>query len=222
MSVKRVSNFAQKQVTGLTLRDEVLSKDGTPTTWLTIAGCQPDAPPPAIPTALDDVALVRQAQQDLQKFTELYERYVPRVYRYLLTRVGNVADAQDLTSQTFIAAMENLDKYKGQRPFLAWLFGIAHNKAADYYRRCRPETALEKVEAVPDSNEQPDDVVDQRLSLELVARKLQTIAPGRAEAISLRLIAGLEVAEVSRLMGKNEPAVRMLLHRGLRDLQAQL
>ncbi|HUM72298.1 MAG TPA: sigma factor-like helix-turn-helix DNA-binding protein [Chloroflexota bacterium] len=58
--------------------------------------------------------------------------------------------------------------------------------------------------------------------MELVARKLQTIAPDRAEAISLRLIAGLEVAEVARLMDKNEPAVRMLLHRGLRDLQAQL
>lgn len=170
----------------------------------------------------DDAALVRQAQQDLQKFTELYERYVTRVYRYLLARVGNVADAQDLTSQTFIAAMENLDKYKEQRPFLAWLFGIARNKAADSYRRSRPETDLERAEAVPDSNKYPDDVVDQRLSLELVARKLRTIAPDRAEAISLRLIAGLEVAEVARLMGKNEPAVRMLLHRGLRDLQRQL
>ena len=177
-----------------------------------------DAPP----LEVDDTALVRQAQQDLQKFTELYERYVPRVYRYLLVRVGNVADAQDLTSQTFIAAMENLDKYKGQRPFLAWLFGIAHNKAADYYRRSRPETDLEEAETVADSDEHPDDLVDQRLSMELVARKLQTIAPDRAEAISLRLIAGLEVAEVARLMGKNEPAVRMLLHRGLRDLQTQL
>jgi RNA polymerase sigma-70 factor, ECF subfamily len=136
--------------------------------------------------------------------------------------VGNVAYAQDLTSQTFIAAMENLDKYKGQRPFLAWLFGIARNKTADYYRRSRLETDLEEAKPVPDSGERPDDMVDQQLSMELVAHKLQTIAPNRAEAISLRLIAGLDVAEVSRLMGKNEPAVRMLLHRGLRDLQMQL
>lgn len=177
-----------------------------------------DAPP----LATDDLTLVRQAQEDLEKFTELYERHVQRVYRYLLVRVGNVADAQDLTSQTFIAAMENLDKYKGQRPFLAWLFGIARNKSMDWYRHSRPETDLDTAVAIPDLDEHPDDIVDQHLSLELVARKLQTIAPDRAEAISLRLIAGLEVAEVARLMDKNEPAVRMLLHRGLRDLQAQL
>lgn len=182
-----------------------------------------DTPPATSPLpATDDTALVRQAQQDLQHFTELYERHVQRVYRYLLVRVGNVADAQDLTSQTFIAAMENLDKYKGQRPFLAWLFGIARNKAADMYRRRRPDADLDTAVSLPDSDEHPDDIVDQHLSMELVARKLQTIAPDRAEAISLRLIAGLEVAEVARLMGKNEPAVRMLLHRGLRDLQAQL
>lgn len=178
--------------------------------------------PPATHTLLDDTALVRQAQGDLQQFTELYERYVARVYRYLLARVGNVADAQDLTSQTFIAAMENLDKYKGQRPFLAWLFGIARNKATDMYRRQRPDSELDTAVAIPDSDDHPDDIVHQHLSMELVARKLQTIAPDRAEAISLRLIGGLEVAEVAGLMGKNEAAVRMLLHRGLRDLQAQL
>jgi RNA polymerase sigma-70 factor (ECF subfamily) len=173
-------------------------------------------------SATDDLTLVRQAQQDLEKFTELYERHVQRVYRYLLVRVGHVADAQDLTSQTFIAAMENLDKYKGQRPFLAWLFGIARNKSMDWYRHSRPEADLDTAVTVPDLDEHPDDIVDHHLSMELVARKLQTIAPDRAEAISLRLIAGLEVAEVARLMDKNEAAVRMLLHRGLRDLQAQL
>jgi RNA polymerase sigma-70 factor (ECF subfamily) len=176
----------------------------------------------ATETLLDDAALVRRAQQDLQQFTELYERHVARVYRYLLARVGHVADAQDLTSQTFIAAMENLDKYKGQRPFLAWLFGIARNKATDMYRQQRPDSDIETAVAIPDSDEHPDDIVHQRLSFEWVVRKLQTIAPERAEAISLRLIAGLEVAEVAELMGKNEAAVRMLLHRGLRDLQAQL
>lgn len=182
-----------------------------------------DAPPLAMGTLLDDVQLVRQAQEDLGHFTQLYECYMPRVYRYLLGRVGNVADAQDLTSQTFIAAMENLNKYEGQRPFLAWLFGIARNKATDHFRQQRPDNQLDTAVDLADTHTQdPSEIVQQQLTLEAVARKLSIIAPDRAEAILLRLVAGLSVAEVAALMGKNEPAIRMLLHRGLRDLQTQL
>lgn len=182
-----------------------------------------DAPPFATTAVFDEALLVRQAQEDLGQFGQLYECYMPRVYRYLLGRVGNVADAQDLTSQTFIAAMENLNKYKGQRPFLAWLFGIARNKATDHFRQLRPDHQLETAVALADNDTQdPSDIVQQQLTLERVAGKLQAIAPDRAEAILLRLVAGLSVTEVAALMDKNEPAVRMLLHRGLRDLQTQL
>ena len=170
-----------------------------------------------------DAELVRLAQQDLRKFTDLYERYVQRVYRYLLIRVGNVADAEDLTSQTFMAALENLHRYKGERPFLAWLFGIAKNKRADFYRQQKPDVDLETAVSLVDSDEEPaDEQVERRLQIETISRKLQAIAPDRAEALSLRLFGNMEIPEIARFMGKQEPAVRMLIHRGLRDLQAQL
>ena len=173
--------------------------------------------------AADDAELIRQAQQDLRKFTDLYERYVQRVYRYLLVRTGSVADAEDLTSQTFMAAMEHLHQYKGQRPFLAWLLGIAKHKRADFYRRQKPVADLETAVALTASDEDsPDDLVHRQLQMETVARKLQAIAPDRAEALSLRLFAGLEIPEIARMMDKQAPAVRMLIHRGMRDLQAQL
>lgn len=194
----------------------ILSLDDQTFAWL-VTAVLADVPV----LAEDDTALVRQAQQNLNAFTDLYERHVQRVYRYLLVRVGNVPDAQDLTSQTFIAAMENLHRYGGERPFPAWLFGIARNKTADFYRR-QPEADLETAVHVPDLDETPDELVNQRLQVEAVARKLQTIAPDRAEAVSLRLFGGLEVPEIARIMDKNEAAVRMLMHRGLRDLQAQL
>lgn len=172
--------------------------------------------------AEDDAELIRQAQQDLRKFTDLYERYVQRVYRYLLVRTGSVADAEDLTSQTFMAAMEHLHQYKGQRPFPAWLLGIAKNKRADFYRRQKPVADLETAVALATDEDSPDDLVTRQIQMETVARKLQAIAPDRAEALSLRLFAGLEVPEIARMLDKQEPAVRMLIHRGMRDLQAQL
>jgi RNA polymerase sigma-70 factor (ECF subfamily) len=186
--------------------------------WLTISALLAEAPA----TIEDDRALVQAARADLRAFNGLYERHVTSVYRYLLVRVGNVADAEDLTSQTFLVAMENLDKYRGERPFLAWLFGIARHKVADKYRRQKPELMLETAADLADPQDDPDDLVSQKLQIEAVAQKLQTLSPDRAEAISLRLFGGLDIPEIARLMRKQEPAVRMLLHRGLQDLQTRL
>lgn len=170
----------------------------------------------------DDLVLVRSAKKDLSAFSALYERYATQVYRYLLVRVGNVHDAQDLTSQTFMAAMKGLHTFQGQSPFPAWLLGIARNKAADLFRYKKPDVELDEAEEVSDGGEELDEVVDRQMAVERIARKLQTISPDRAEALSLRLFAGLDVPEIARIMDKNEAAVRMLVFRGLRDLQAQL
>lgn len=178
-------------------------------------------PATAITTTDDDMVLVKRAQKDLATFSELYHRHVNRIYRYLLVRVGNEQDAQDLTSQTFLAAMENISKYRGPQPFVAWLFGIARHKEADLFRRHRPEVVLETAVNMPDGIDQ-EELVSRQLQLELVARKLQKIAPDRAEVLTLRLFGGLEVPEIAHMVGKNEAAVRMLVHRGLRDLQDQL
>ena len=147
-----------------------------------------------------------------------------RVYRYVLVRVGgNVQDAQDLTSQTFLAAMEGLKSYRSTQPFVAWLLGIARHKVADQFRRQKPQVELETAVSLTDTNtDDPDEQLDQQLDIARVTRKLQTIAPDRAEVITLRLMAGLEVPDIARLLDKNEAAVRMLLFRGLRDLQTQL
>ncbi len=174
--------------------------------------------------AVEDEMLVARAQQNLGAFSELYQRHVQRVYRYVLVRVGgNVQDAQDLTSQTFLAAMEGLKSYRSTQPFVAWLLGIARHKVADQFRRQKPQVELETAVFLPHTpSDDPDEQLDQQLDIARVTRKLQTIAPDRAEVITLRLMAGLEVADIARMLGKNDAAVRMLLFRGLRDLQTQL
>ena len=173
---------------------------------------------------VEDDMLVARAQQNLGAFSELYQRHVQRVYRYVLVRVGgNVQDAQDLTSQTFLAAMEGLKSYRSTQPFVAWLLGIARHKVADQFRRQKPQVELETAVSLTDPHtDDPDEQLDQQLDIARVTRKLQTIAPDRAEVITLRLMAGLEVPDIARLLDKNEAAVRMLLFRGLRDLQTQL
>jgi RNA polymerase sigma-70 factor, ECF subfamily len=180
-----------------------------------------DPPETAVPLN-DELRLIQQAQQDLSRFGELYQRHTTQVYRYLLFRVGNVDDAQDLTSQTFMAAMQGLRRYRAEQPFIAWLLGIARNKTADFFRQHRPERQLDLHEALPDFSDGVEELIGRQLAVEQVIQKLRILSPERAEALSLRLLAGLEVAEIAHLMDKNEAAVRMLVFRGLRDLQDQL
>ncbi|MEO1166333.1 MAG: RNA polymerase sigma factor, partial [Chloroflexota bacterium] len=77
--------------------------------------------------SLTDDALVAQAQGDVEVFTMLYQRHLTRVYRYLRSRVQSDAEAEDLTSQTFIAVLANLDTYQQGGTLVAWVLRIAHN-----------------------------------------------------------------------------------------------
>ncbi len=81
--------------------------------------------------------LVRAAQQgDREAFARLYEANAERVYRYLLGRVDDPADAEDITAEVFIRAMRALPSYKPTRvPFVGWLFRIAHNEAANHMKK---------------------------------------------------------------------------------------
>jgi DNA-directed RNA polymerase specialized sigma24 family protein len=79
-------------------------------------------------------------------FSELYHRYLPGIYRYHLARTGHVQEAEDLTAQTFLTALESIASFRGQGSFASWLFGIASHKLADHYRRSRIELPLEEAE----------------------------------------------------------------------------
>ncbi len=170
----------------------------------------------------NDMELVRRAGQDPEAFSELYHRYLAPVYRYHLARTGHVQEAEDLTAQTFLSALEAISSFRGQGSFKAWLFGIASHKLADHYRRNREELPLEHAEQLHSPLPQPDEAAHARLEINRVAQVLRVISPERAEALVLCLFSGLSLAEAARSIGKSEAAVKMLVQRGLCDLQERL
>ncbi len=184
-----------------------------------VAEAQPDL---AATIALeDDKTLAGQSRHDRNAFDALYRRHVNCVYRYLLVRVGDVHEAQDLTAQTFLAALEGICSYRGQGEFAAWLLGIARHKLADHFRR-QTTLPLEVAEETPHPDPLPEDVAAERLRLGRVAKALRALAPDRAEAIALRIFGGLSAAEAGRVMGKSEAAVKKLVQRGMGDLRERL
>ena len=81
--------------------------------------------------------VIRAAQAgDREAFAWLYETYVDRVYHYLLRRMGQPADAEDVTAEVFIRAMKALKSFEFRgAPFIAWLFRIAHNTAINHLKK---------------------------------------------------------------------------------------
>jgi RNA polymerase sigma-70 factor, ECF subfamily len=169
-----------------------------------------------------DEELAQEARYRSEAFAELYQRNLNAVYRYHLSRVGNVHDAQDLTAKTFLAAQEAIASFRGRGKFAAWLMGIASRKTVDYFRCQRSTLPLEAADEIPDDWMTPEEFAAQQLSLEQVAHALSRLTVDRAEAIALQIFGGLSIPEAAQVMGKSEGAVKMLVCRALKDLRKHL
>ena len=170
-------------------------------------------------TPVDELSLAREAAVNADAFAELYRRHVTRVYRYHAAHTGNVKDAEDLTSQTFMAALEGIRSFRGEAPFAAWLMGIASRKRYLFFRGRKPEVPLDAALQIPSPGPATDKAVFSRLQIDSISRALRQLSADRAEALILRFFGELSMAEIGRVLHKNEGAVKMLVARGLQDLR---
>lgn len=168
----------------------------------------------------DEAAWVRTAAVDPAAFAALYRRYVDDVYRYLVVKSG-LEEAEDLVAETFLAAYKAAGSYRGSGAVKAWLIGIARRKAIDAFRARRPSEPLDAALAIADPL-LTEDVAIQRSELARVTTALRSLGADRAEALRLRYFAGLDCDEIAPLMSRSEAAVKMLVHRGLRELREEL
>ncbi len=168
----------------------------------------------------DDNELLRLAQEDRGAFGPLYERYVDRIYSYLYYRTASSADAEDLTARTFYQALSHLDTFEERGlPFAAWLFTIAHNLVANYYRdRSRRPTARLDETADP-AGPSPFAAAE---DAQAVRDAIAGLAPERQHLILLKYVEGMSNAEIGRAMSRSEGAVKSLLRRTLGELRRQL
>lgn len=171
--------------------------------------------------SMDDASLARLARSEPEAFAELYRRHVQSVYRYHVAHTGNVHDAEDLTSQTFMAAMEGIKSYRGAAPYIAWLMGIASRLRARFFRGIQPEVPLEAAVHIPTPGLPTDREAYQRLQLNQIHEALKHLSGERAEALILCFFSELSFTEAGSVMGKSEAAVKMLVSRGLQDLRTR-
>jgi RNA polymerase sigma-70 factor (ECF subfamily) len=142
---------------------------------------------------------------------QLYDDALPQVYGYLLARCGRRSLAEDLTAETFLAAVTACRGTAPPTPSTGWLVGIARHKLVDHWRAAeRERRGLRAVESLPDP---PDDPWDERVDALLARQVLEHQTGSHRAALTLRYLDGLPVPEVARVLGRTVTATEALLVR---------
>jgi RNA polymerase sigma-70 factor (ECF subfamily) len=170
----------------------------------------------------DEADLILAARTDVEAFTQLYRRYVTPVYRYCYSRMGNAADAEDVTAQVFIAMWEGLPRYRHRGVFAAWLFTIARRRISDFYRRRRDYLPLDEARDAPVEEDMLSAHLAHTESLRQLATLVAKLDDRQQELLRLRFAAGLNYREIAVVVRRSEGSVKMALHRLLKMLKSNL
>jgi RNA polymerase sigma-70 factor (ECF subfamily) len=166
-------------------------------------------------SSLEAVNELQLALASDDAFDRWYRRTLPRVFSYLLSRCGgDQALAEDLSQQTFVAAIDQRARFDGHSDVVTWLCAIARHKLADHFRslerqeRRRMELEVRQIQLEHQAVEQPG--LDDRVA---ITEALRSLPAAHQAVLAFVVLDGLPVAEAGRLMHRSERATRSLLHR---------
>ncbi len=169
----------------------------------------------------DEESLVRRAQQhDQAALTQIYEENFDRIYRYIVLKIGERTEAEDMTQQVFLSAFKSISSYKWKGvPFSAWLFRIAHNRIVDYLRKKSKRMTVPLDESLAAGSSNPGMEAERNLEIADLVSATRRLTGSQQEVISLRFAGGLPIAEVARIMGKSQGAIKALQHSAVAALR---
>lgn len=173
--------------------------------------------------AVNEEELLRRIKLDRQTFLVLYDQHFTRIYNYIFYRTFNQADAEELTSQTFLSALENIERYEYRNiPIVVWLYKIAANVVVDFYRRKGETIMWEETDNLQVNELSPETTCLHNSEKEQLFYHLQTLPQMQQQALILRYHHDLSYKQISEVMEKSEGAIKQLLHRGLNNLRERM
>ena len=180
---------------------------------------------------VEDEMLVAQFQAGrLDAFDDLMKRYKGQIYAYLLRSVKNYEDAEELTIEVFFKVYRALDTWKPQARFSTWLYKIAHNLSIDFHRaKSRRHTyslddeefSVDEPTAV-DLWSNPEWELEEKDRHRVIREAIDQLSPKQKAVFMLNRYQGLQIKEITEVLGMAEGTVKIHLHRAVRKLQTLL
>ncbi len=169
----------------------------------------------------DEAILIQKARDfDSEAWAQIYARDYPRIYAYLYRRLGNIELAEDIAATVFLHAVERIGSFTYRGFSLsAWLFRIAHNQSVDHFRRKAKVATEPLTEELSIMEDTVQETVEKTVIREELSLALENITEEQRQVVLLKFFADLSNAEVARIMGKREGAVKALHHRALASLR---
>ncbi len=157
-----------------------------------------------------------------QSFDQLYDRHLEAIFRYVLRRVANVTEAEDLTAQTFYKALRRFWRFRWSGGNAsAWLYRIATNEVNSHYRNQRTSRAVDPATVTAERNDAEKELAIQRLYLDL-HRELQRLDPDDQALIVLRYFEQKTYDEIAPILRRRPGTLAMRANRALKKLKNQL
>ncbi len=168
--------------------------------------------------------LIQRAKIEPEAFVQLYDRYVGRIYQYVLRRVGAIPDAEDLTSQTWEKALLKIHSLRAEDEFgfLAWIFSIARNELNQYFRDGKNRVPDEWPEGFQDLSRGPLDLSKDQFDADFLRHCLAALPEKQRESVELKYFGDLRNKEIALLLGISEKTVASNLSRALKLLEEPL
>lgn len=167
--------------------------------------------------------LVRKASAgDEQAFSELYDLYFEKIYRFVYFRVNHREVAEDLVSETFIRAWDRLREIEAISSFNSWLYRIARNLVIDYYRAKKPDLDINNLENLLAYEDQIIEQTDFTFKQKKFLAAVQKLSSDQQLVIKLKFLDELDNQEIAIILQKSEGAIRVIQHRAINELKRLL
>ncbi|MBI2050371.1 MAG: RNA polymerase sigma factor [Parcubacteria group bacterium] len=171
----------------------------------------------------DQFLIASSIAGDEQAFGTLYDKYVEDIYRFVVMRVRNTHEAQDVTAEVFLKAWQYVSVQKKYiKDFRALLYRIARNVVIDHYRSSQKEVAAfdeDGLESVEDMSSNIVENIQHNDDMRLVFQVLDQLSDDHRELIILRYVQDLSIKEIAEAQGKTNGAIRVALHRAVKQIK---
>ena len=162
-------------------------------------------------------------RRDPEAWAALYEECFPRIYRYIVLRVRNQTEAEDMAEQVFLKALESGPSFTWRgAPIVSWLFRIARNLVIDYWRGDKSKRTLPLDEYIVSDMVGPETAAERNSDIRQMIQAVSQLTRSQRDVIELRFAGGLSTADVAKILGKSQGAVKVLQHNALVALRKRL